>query len=137
MIKQLYFALGLTNNVLLILIFILRKNHLPFIQSYGWIYLLLSLPAVYLIFSIEPEQMASKYRIFLMIFIAFLVLEGIFDFILKVPFRDNWLLLTPYLILYYGMNYGFIVMTWKYSFKQGLIMLVFFAIQIVANIITH
>ena len=135
--RHLYFALGLANNILLIFIFILRKNHVHFIQSHGWAYLLLSIPAIYLLFAFQSDPMGLQYRIFLAIFIAFLILEGLFDFILKIPFRENWALLTPYLVLYYAMNYGFIVMPWKYSAKYGIVMLVLFAIQLVANLMTH
>jgi hypothetical protein len=135
--KPIYFALGVANNILLILIFLLRKNHLPIIQSYGWIYLLLAIPAIYLLAIVQSEQMALQYAIFLGIFLAFLVLEGLFDFILKIPFRENWALLAPYLVLYYAMNYGFIVMTWKFSVKHGIIMLILFAIQLITNLMTH
>ncbi|MBN2089869.1 hypothetical protein JW964_09650 [candidate division KSB1 bacterium] len=135
--KSIYFALGVANNMLLILIFLLRKNHLPLIQSYGWIYLLLAIPAIYLITIVQSHEMALQYTIFLCIFLAFLALEGLFDFVLKIPFRENWALLASYLVLYYAMNYGFIVMTWKFSLKHGIIMLILFIIQLAMNLMTH
>jgi len=67
----------------------------------------------------------------------YLALEWVYDYILKIPFRQNWKLLTPYLLLYYAMNYGFIVMVWKTSLTGGIIMLSLSIIQIIANIITH
>jgi hypothetical protein len=69
----------------------------------------------------------------------FLLVEGIYDFILKLPFREktNWWLLAPYLSLYYAMNYGFIVMPWKTSLAAGVVMVCLFVIQIVANLRTH
>lgn len=137
MSENLYFILGLINNIFLILIFYLRKNHLSFLQSYGWIYLLLAAPAIYLIFIIQKNQKALQYTIFLIIFLAFLFLEGLFDFILKIPFRSNWKILVPYLILYYAMNYGFIVMTWKVTLPNGILLLVLFIVQIIVNFMTH
>ncbi|GAH17115.1 unnamed protein product, partial [marine sediment metagenome] len=77
--------------------------------------------------------------IFLGIFLAFLAIEGLYDFVLKIPFRENWnwKLLAPYLILYYAGNYGFVVMVWKTSLMRGVIMLSLVIIQIIINIITH
>jgi hypothetical protein len=107
------------------------------VQSYGWVYLLLAAPAVYVILLVQQEQKDTRYSIFLVIFLAFLALEALYDFILKIPFRDNWKLLTPYLILYYAMNYGFVVMVWKKSLEKGLVLLTLFVLQIVTNIMTH
>ena len=132
-----FFLLGIANNVSLIFIFLIRKNHLAFVQSYGWSYLLLAAPAAYIIVLVQENQNAVQYGIFLGIFLAFLALEGIYDFILKIPFRDNWKLLTPYLILYFAMNYGFVVMVWKSSLEKGLIMLALFVVQVVTNMTTH
>ena len=78
-----------------------------------------------------------RYGIFLGIFLVFLMLEGLFDVALKIPFRDDWRLLTPYLVLYYATNYGFVVMVWKDSLSQGILMLVLFALQLVTNLMTH
>jgi hypothetical protein len=101
------------------------------------VYLLLAVPAVYIILLVQREQKGLQYSIFLVIFLAFLALEGLYDFILKIPFRDSWKLLTPYLLLYYAMNYGFVVMVWKNSLQNGLILLALFVVQIMANIMTH
>jgi FtsH-binding integral membrane protein len=137
MAKQSFFALGLANNILLILIFVLRGNHLDLVQSYGWLYLLLAIPAIYVMFLMRLEPKRVQYQIFLAIFLAFLVLEGLLDFVWKVPFRENWRILVPYLALYYAMNYGFIVMVWKESRLRGVLMLALFAIQIAANVSTE
>jgi hypothetical protein len=107
------------------------------LKRIGWVYLLLAIPAVYGIFLVSQEQKAVQYSIFLGIFLAFLILEGLYDHILKISFRKNWKLLTPYLILYYAMNYGFVVMVWKTSLLRGFIMLSLFIIQIIVNICTH
>jgi hypothetical protein len=137
MADKCFFLLGLANNFLLILIFLIRKNHLALVQSHGWVYLLLAAPAVYVILLVQQEQKDPRYSIFLFIFLAFLALEGLYDFILKIPFRDNWKLLTPYLVLYYAMNYGFVVMVWKKSLEKGLVLLTLFVLQMVTNIMTH
>jgi len=137
MLEKLFFILGFVNNLFLIFIFLVRKDKMVLLKRIGWGYLLLAIPAVYGIFLVSQEQKAVQYSIFLGIFLAFLALEGLYDYILKIPFRKNWKLLTPYLVLYYTMNYGFVVMVWKTSLPRGLIMLGLFIIQIIANICTH
>jgi len=137
MLEELFFILGFVNNLFLIFIFLVRKDKMVLLKRIGWAYLLLAIPAVYGIFLVSQEQKAVQYSIFLGIFLAFLALEGLYDHILKIPFRKNWKLLTPYLVLYYAMNYGFVVMVWKTSLLRGLIMLSLFIIQIIANICTH
>ncbi|MBA7551646.1 hypothetical protein ES705_44194 [subsurface metagenome] len=137
MLEELFFILGFVNNLFLIFIFLIRKDRMVLLERIGWVYLLLAIPAVYGIFLVLQEQKAVHYIIFLGIFLAFLVLEGLYDHILKIPFRNNWKLLTPYLVLYYAMNYGFVVMVWKTSLPKGIIMLGLFIIQIIVNICTH
>jgi hypothetical protein len=128
MARRLFFLLGLANSILLILIFIIRGKHLSFIESYGWIYLLLAIPAIYLFYTVRSDQKAIQYRIFLGIFLFYLLVEGLLDFAFKTDFRANWSVLGPYIALYYAMNYGFIVIPWKDSL---------FILQLLANYSTH
>jgi hypothetical protein len=98
----LYFLLGVVNNLLLLAIFLSvlfsRQSEL---KMFGRAYLLLSLPALYLIFAALNQDKSSKYVIFLMIFLAFLSVDFLYDFLLKVSFRKSWKLLVPYLMLYW------------------------------------
>ena len=140
MLEPLFFTLGLLNNGILIFIFLIRKNHPVLLQKIGWGYFFLAIPAIYAIFLVQQEQKTQRYTIFLVIFLAFLAIEALYDWILKLPFRENmdWKLLTPYVALYISMNYGFVVMVWKYySVTGGMIMLGLFVIQIIANIVSH
>jgi hypothetical protein len=116
LLEPLFFASGLANNVVLIFIFLLRKNHFALLQRIGWVYFLLAFPAIYAILIVQQEQKISQYTVFLGIFLAFLAIEALYDWILKIPFREkmDWKLLVPYVALYISMNYGFIVMVWKY-----------------------
>ena len=140
MLEPLFFALGLVNNVVLIFIFLIRKNHLALLQKIGRVYFFLAIPAIYAIYLVQQEQKTHRYTIFLGIFLAFLAIEALYDWILKLPFRGkmDWKLLAPYVALYISMNYGFVVMVWKYySVVGGIIMLGLFVIQIITNIISH
>jgi hypothetical protein len=140
MLEPFYFVLGLVNSAFLIFIFLIRENHLDLLQRFGWVYFLLAIPAIYAIFLVQKEHKTPRYTIFLGIFLAFLAIEALYDWILKIPFREtmDWRLLVPYVALYISMNYGFVMMTWKYySVRRGTILLVLFVIQIIANIVTH
>jgi len=140
MLEPVYFALGLVSNLFLIFIFLIRKNRFALLRKVGWIYLLLAIPAIYSIILVQQENKSIRYIIFLGIFLAFLAIEALYDYILKVPFRENmdWKLLVPYVALYTSMNYGFVVMVWKYdSLLRGIILLGLFIIQLITNIMSH
>ena len=143
MLNPLFFALGLANGILLTVIFVLRANpdRMGALRRVGIAYLLLAIPAALVIYVGVREGGAVRHIIFLSIFLAFLAIEGLYDFVLEIPFRTNfrrhWKLLVPYLALYYAMNYGFVVMPWRASLAWGIVMAVLFAVQIVANIVSH
>lgn len=141
MMELYYFILGLVNAIMLILIFAIRRKRLDLIERFGWIYLLLSIPAAFGIFLATQENGSIRYIIFLVIFLAFLFFEWLVDHVLKLNFRENfkknWIWMVPYLALYYAMNYGFIIMPWKTSDIWGIIMLILFVVQIIANLRSH
>jgi hypothetical protein len=141
MLELYFFILGLINSIFLIFIFLIRKSRFVILQSIGWVYLLLAIPAAYGIILVAQEQKTIRYSIFLGIFLAFLLVEWLFDYVLKINFRENWRenwkWMVPYLGLYYAMNYGFVVMPWKTSLVWGLIMLGLFIVQIIANLKSH
>jgi hypothetical protein len=141
MLELFFFILGIANSVILIFVFIIRRNRLVLLKRIGWVYLLLGIPAVYGIFLVVKEQQTVRYSIFLGIFLAFLLLEWLYDYILKINFRENWKqnwrLILPYLGLYYAMNYGFVVMPWKTNMIWGIVMLSLFIIQLITNLKSH
>ena len=134
-----FFGLGLVNSLCLIAIFLTRRWNLALLEKFGWLYLLLAVPAVYGIVLVQQEQASVQYTIFLAIFLAFLMIETLYDWILKIPFREemNWPVLVPYVALYISSTYGFVVMPWRVSLPQGVIMLVLFVGQLLANALTH
>jgi len=138
MFETLYFVLGILNSLFLIGIFLMVKfTYATTLRKFGATYLLLSLPAILLLGFGVQQNKPSQYLIFLIIYLAFIALEGFYDFILKVDFRKNWKLLVPFLALYWSMNYGFIVMSWKQSNDQGIAMLGLFLIQLASNLLSH
>jgi len=140
MLEPLFFALGLANNLFLIVIFLLRKKHVAQLYKVAWGYFLLAIPAILSLILVQQEDKSVRYTIFLAIFLAFLAIEALYDWILKIPFREkmDWRLLIPYVALYISMNYGFVVMVWKYdSLVRGVVLLGLFIIQLVTNMISH
>nr|MDO8110965.1 hypothetical protein [Candidatus Sigynarchaeota archaeon] len=133
------FLMALANDFFLIWIFIIRKNpKAPLLRKVGITYLSIFIPAAIIgIFLANIEMMESYYTIFLVIFLVFLGLEILYDYILKIDFRTNWKQAVPYLILYYAMNYGLVVMPWKRDLVFGIILLILFILQIIVNILTH
>ncbi len=138
MLEELFFAIGLVNGLSLIGIFAIRgaRGTAP-LRRIGPVYLLLAIPAVLGIYLVVLEQEAWQYAFFLGIFVVYLALEGLYDFVWKLPFRENWKLLVPYLALYFVTNYGFVAMVWKTSLAGGLLLGGLFAIQMVVNAMTH
>ena len=136
-----FFVLGLTNSIFLIFIFLIRKDRFNLLQRLGRFYFILALPASYGIFLILHESKDIRYIIFLVIFLVFLIVEWLYDYKLKISFRENWIRnwkwSVPYLGLYYAMNYGFVVMPWKTNLLWGLVMLGLFIIQIITNLKSH
>jgi hypothetical protein len=139
MLEPVFFGLGVVNSLALIVVFVVRKRRLDLIERHGWLYLLLAIPAAYAIVLVQQEGKAVQYTIFLGIFLAFLAIEALYDWILKIPFRQHmdWRLLVPYLALYFASNYGFVAMAWKESVLGGGLMLGLFVVQILANTLTH
>jgi len=141
MLATYFFVLGLVNSVALVLLFLVRKKRLDLVNRFGWIYLLLAVPAAFGLFLAQQEDQTGQYTAFLGLFLAFLFVEWLLDYALKVDFRENlrknWKWAVPYLALYYVMNYGFVVMPWQTSLAWGLIMLGLFVVQIVANLRSH
>ena len=101
-----------------------------------WVFFLIPIAIIGGIFGIIESVPASNF-IFLGIFGFFMGLEYLYDYKLKLNFRHNWKLLVPYLILYYAMNYGLVMMPWSMSLPIGIIILCLFIIQIAVNIWTH
>jgi hypothetical protein len=138
-LEEIFYILGLVNNIFLILIFLIRKDS-SLLSSIAPFYFLLAIPAFSSLFLVKKQNKSVRYTIFLCIFFAFLIIEFLYDYVFKINFRESmvWYLLVPYLVLYYSMNYGFVAMTWKYySKKKGILLLALLIIQLFINIFTH
>ena len=137
-IEYLLFSISLIANLVLITVFIVRKKedyHL--VQRIGYFLLIPGALAVIGIIMIINQGLDGRLAWFLGFFLAFLTIELLFDYILKIDFRNNWKPLVPYLILYYMANYSLTMMNWLFSVTRGIIILILFIIQIITNAWSH
>ena len=133
-----YFILGVVNSLYLTVLFIRRKRaDAAELRRFGIHYFWLGVPAALLLALALLQNSRMEYAIFLGIFLTYLLVAYLFDFVLHKNFRGNWKLLIPYLILYYAMNYGFFAMTWKYSIPLGAVILALLLLQFAANFWSH
>jgi len=95
-----FFALGLDDAVSLIAVFVVRRKRLDLVARSGWLYLLLAGPTVLGMVIAYREASPVQYPVFLGIFLGFLSLEALYDWVLKLPFRAtmDWRLLAPLVI---------------------------------------
>jgi hypothetical protein len=138
-LEPVFFGLGVANALALLVVFVLRAPRLDLVERFGWLYLLLAVPAVWALVLARQENAPVQYTVFLVIFLGFLVIEALYDWVLRVPFREkpDWRILAPYVALYVSSSYGFVVMTWKESVAAGAVVLVLTVAQVAANALTH
>lgn len=139
MLEPVFFGLGVANALALLVVFVLRARRLDLVERFGWLYLLLALPAVWALVLARQENASVQYTVFLVIFLGFLVIEALYDWVLRIPFREkpDWRILAPYVALYVSSSYGFVVMTWRESVAAGAVVLVLTVAQVAANAMTH
>ena len=136
--EPLIFVTAILNSILLTTVFLsYRAARNTLVKRLGIAYLTLAAPGTVALYLAIAGGTHAETIIFLGIFLAYLLIEWLYDFALKLDFRRNWKLLTPYLLLYFAMNYGFFVMTWRRSYVRGSIVLALTAIQITANMLAH
>ncbi len=78
MFENYFFTLGIVNNLLLTSIFLsVKYSKKSVVKSIGFVYLLLLIPSIYGIILAVQQNKEYQYSVFLGIFIAFIILEGI------------------------------------------------------------
>ena len=140
MLEIIFLLLSFMNSLFLITIFIVRKRlNWAGVKKIGYGYFCLGPLAIYAMILVIREQQDSAYNVFLLVFLCYLAMEILLDHVLKIEFRmlKRWYLLVPYLVLYYAMNYGFMVMSWKIHVVWGILLLGLFILQIVTNAKSH
>jgi hypothetical protein len=71
-------------------------------RGFGLIFLGLCVPALYLLFAAFAHRRRPVYFVWLLLFLAFLVVEALLDFVLHVPFRQAPWQVVLYVALFFG-----------------------------------
>jgi hypothetical protein len=71
-----------------------------------------------------------KKVVFNAIILVYFLIEILFDYVLKIPFREILWLHIAYIILFYAASYSMIVANWKVSWIRGAIVLITFILLI-------
>jgi hypothetical protein len=96
-------------NVLVITVFIVRLSHRPKIEYWLGIALISTLiPLIYLFITAFGFKRPFLYFIQIGLMIAYLVVELLLDYILKVDFRQNQGIVIPYVVLLFAGTGGMI-----------------------------
>ena len=99
-------------------------------QTFGAIVILLSIPFTISLIGYIKEKAEKKIIISLVIILLYLVLEIVFDYILKIPFRDILALHILYIIVFYAAAFSMIGVSFNINRKMGFIVLATFWILI-------
>ena len=123
-------------NIIMVVIFLARAKGVPHPQVVGlvWVAFIILL-AIVVVLNIQGKR--EKWEILLpVIFIAFLILEVILDYILKLNFRNTWLL-GPYLLMYYASIFGIIGYSFRIGKKYGFVTLVTYFLSQIAAVYSY
>ena len=100
------------------------------LQTFGMIVVLLSIPFTISLIGHIKKKAEKKIIISLIIILLYLILEIVFDYILKIPFRDILALHIPYIIVFYAAAFSIIGVSFNINRKMGFIVLTTFWILI-------
>ena len=96
-------------NISTISIFIARLFGEPEIGHWMGIIVLLSIfPLFYFLFSAKALNRAKIYYIWIDLMIVFIIVDFLVDWYPKIEFRDNLLIVVPYVMLFFGATGGMI-----------------------------
>jgi hypothetical protein len=96
------------------------------LQIFGAIVVLLSIPFTISLIGYIKEKSEKKIIISLVIILLYLVLEIVFDYVLKIPFRDILALHIFYIIVFYAAAFSMIGVSFDINRKIGFIVLTTF-----------
>jgi len=96
-------------NISTISIFIARLVGKPEIGHWIGIIILFSIvPLFYLLYSARSVERAKIYYIWVGLMITFIIVEFLVDWFPKIEFRNNLIIIIPYVMLFFGATGGMI-----------------------------
>ena len=118
-------------NISISVIYISTKLDLTALQqTFGFVVISLIIPFTVTFREYLKKEAGLKISISNMIIIAYLLLELVLDYVLKIPFRDILGIHIPYIILFYAAEFSIIHISFHTSRKTGYIVSITFCLLI-------
>ncbi len=131
------FITAVLANVLMIGIFAARVKGMEKLEYYlGIIFVILILPAGYAVFQNLTDNREWWTYVLPLVLILFCLVELLFDYVLKLDFR-NTALKWPYIVSFYAALFGMIGYSFLIGKTYGYIMLVLYFINLFATWRAH
>jgi len=125
-------------NVLVIAVFIARLSNKPNIEYWFGIILILSIvPLAYLFITAIGIKRPLLYFIQISLMMAYLVVELMLDYILKVDFRQNQWIVFPYIILFFSGTGGMIGVASHAGKVWIIVTVISFLIMFILSFVQH
>jgi hypothetical protein len=126
-------------QICLIVLFAIRKSNLDIILQYGWIFYLLSVPAV--VISIIMLRGGKEWSFWIggFIFLVWAIFGFIVEYVFKIPWRNPivWPIFIPYITLYLGTIMFYWFPLGIFGRPLWYIYAAFFALSTYLNITSH
>ncbi len=130
------FSLANLMNIIMVLVFLARASGMPRINTVGVIWVAFIVVLSIVVF-LNVRGRRKWWTIVLpSLLIAFLILEIILDYILRIDFRSTRLL-GPYLLLYYLALFGMIGYSFQIGKRFGFVTLVTYCINQIATFYSY
>ena len=118
-------------NISISVIYISTKLDLTALQqTFGFVVITLIIPFTVTFREYLKKEVEFKILISNMIIIAYLLLELVLDYVLKIPFRDIPAIHIPYISLFYAAEFSIIQISFQTSRKTGYIVTITFFLLI-------
>lgn len=129
-LEILIYITAIVANLLMIILFYFRINQKPKMEYYiGIFFQLLVVPMAFILYELIIKEYPLWMIIYSIIFLFFLMIELLLDYILHIEFRSNKKIVIPYIILYILSFWGLLGMVFAQDLVFGLIVFVLYAIH--------
>ncbi|MBI9070882.1 MAG: hypothetical protein JEY94_04755 [Melioribacteraceae bacterium] len=126
------------NNLLLIGIFVARVFKYPKIEYWlGALFILTVLPLILMFVKAFSFDRDVLYLVQLILMISFILLELFLDYIFKIDFRQNRMIVIPYLTLFYASFGGMIGIASQAGKPWSITTIITFLIMTATSLIMH
>ena len=126
------------NNIILSGIFLARIYKYPRIEYWlGILFISSIVPIVIMFINAFESKQEWLYFVQLLLMISFIVVEFLFDYFLKIEFRNNQNIIIPYLVLFYASLGGMIGIASQAGKTWAVITIVSFLVVLALSLFMH